>query len=138
MRSRLIGAAAAAALTSSLAVTTATPAHAAGWGTISSASVNRYLSYTEHNNLGRPFNTSSNVSYRFCVVGRGTGQVNLQPTAFSTTYTFNSSTNVTRCSKAHSGRANRFQPDAVIWSRSTKVYITKVYVQRWYSGPVAV
>ncbi|MFW5470625.1 hypothetical protein ACOCJ4_11310 [Knoellia sp. CPCC 206435] len=137
MRTRLLGAAAAAALTAGISVSAAAPAQAAGWGTISSASVGKYLSKSSWTYLGRSFSTASNVSYRYCVVGRGSGSANLQPQAFGTIASFSHwGYDVTRCTKAHAGAANTFQPGAALSSGT--VFITKVYVQRYYTGPVPV
>ncbi|KGN40935.1 hypothetical protein [Knoellia aerolata] len=137
MRTRLIAAAAAAAISAGIAVTSAAPAHAAGWGTISSSAVGTYLSKSSWTYLGRSFSTASNVSYRYCVVGRGSGSANLQPTAFGTTVSFSHyGYDVTRCTKSFSGAANTFQPVALLGSGT--VLITKVYVQRYYTGPIPV
>lgn len=140
MRTRFIGTAAAAAITAGFAVTTAAPAHASGWGTISTSTVNKSLTTTSWTVLGRSFKPAQRVAYKYCVVGRGVGKANLQPTAFGTTVTFsNSSTLVTRCTKSWTtpaGYGSTMQPGAVKVSGS--VYISKVYVQRYYSGPVPV
>lgn len=140
MRNRLIGTAAAVAFTAGLAVTTAAPASAAGWGTISSSSVGKYLSYSSWTTLGRSFKPTPGVIYRYCVVGKGTTKANLQPTAFGTTASFTSSTSyVTRCTKswrAPSGYGSYMTPSAAKLTSSGSVYISKVYVQRYYSGPV--
>ena len=137
MRTRLLGAAAAAALSAGVAVTSAAPAHAAGWGKISSANVGTYLSKSSWTFMGRPFSTARNVSYRYCVVGRGSGSANLQPTAFQTSASFaHYGYDVTRCTKSFSGAANTFQPGAALSSGT--VFITRVYVQRYYTGPIPV
>lgn len=140
MRTRIVGAAAAAAISAGIAVTSAAPAHAAGWGTISSSTVGKYLSGSATTNLGRSFVPAQRVAQRYCVVGRGVGSASLQPVAYSTTVTFsNSSTLVTRCTKswtAPSGYMSTMQP--VAFKLSGTVYISKVYVQRYYSGPIPV
>lgn len=115
---------------------TSTPAQASGWGTIKSATVAKSLSRSSWTSFNVPFSSASNVAYRYCVVGRGTGSANLQPTAFGTTVTFSSSTNVTRCTKSYSGGANNFAPTGALLSGS--VYIQSAYVQRYYTGPIPV
>lgn len=140
MRTRLLGAAAAAALTAGLGVASAAPANAAGWGTISSSTVGKYLSTSSTTNLGRSFVPAQRVAHRICVVGKGVGSASIQPVAYATTVTFsNSSTLVTRCTKSWttpSGYGSTMQP--VGFKLSGTVYISSVFVQRYYSGPIPV
>lgn len=137
MRTRILGAAAAAAVTAGIAVTSAAPAHAAGWGTIQSAYVGKYASKTAFTMMGRQFTTLKNVSYRYCVVGKGSGSVSLQPVAFSTNASFASwGYTTTRCTKSTSGAANTFQAGMLLSSGT--VFIERMYVQRYYTGPVPV
>lgn len=136
MRTRILAAAAAVALSSGLSVATSAPAHAAGWSTISSSSVGKSLSYSSWTKLGGSFKPASGATYRYCVVGKGTTKANLQPTAFGTTATFYSSSSyVTRCTKswrAPSGYGSYMQPTAAKLTSSGSVYISRVYVQRYY------
>lgn len=138
MRNRLIAAAATVAFTAGVAVTTAAPAQASGWGTIKSASVGKYLSYSSWTYMGSSFKPTPGVTYRYCVVGRGNTKANLQPSAFGTAASFTStSTYVTRCTKswkAPSGYGSYMSPAASKLTSSGYVYISKVYVQRYYSG----
>lgn len=137
MRTRLLGAAAAAALTAGVGVAAAAPAQAAGWSTISSAYVGKYASKTSWTFMGRSWNTLSGVSYRYCVVGKGSGSVNLQPQAFGTTASFSSwGYTATRCTKSYAGSPNNFQAGMLLVSGS--VFVEKMYVQRYYTGPVPV
>lgn len=141
MRTRLLGAAAAAALTAGLGVASAAPAHAAGWGTVKTASVGRYLSYSAWTNF-TSFKPTPGVTYRYCVEGRGTTSANLQPTAFGTVVSFSSSTTtVTRCTKAWrtpSGYGSTMWLAGAKNTSTGSVYISRVYVQRYYSGAVPV
>lgn len=136
MRTRILGAAAAVAFTAGLAVTTAAPAQAAGWSTISSSTVGKSLSYSSWTTLGSSFKPKPGGTYRYCVVGKGTTKANLQPSAFGTTATFYSSSSlVTRCTKswrAPSGYGSYMKPTAAKLTSSGSVYISRVYVQRYY------
>ena len=137
MRTRLVSAAAAAAVTAGIAVTSAAPAQAAGGGTIQSTYVGKYASKTSWTFMGRQFSTARNVAYRYCVVGKGSGSVNLQPVAFGTNASFSSwGYTTTRCTKTTSGAANTFQAGMLLNSGS--VFIERMYVQRYYTGPVPV
>ena len=141
MRTRLLGGAAAAALTAGLGIASAAPAHASGWGTIKTASVGRYLSYTAWTDFTY-FKPTPGATYRYCVVGRGNTSANLQPTAFGTqAYFTNSTTLVTKCTKASKTPSNYSSTMWLAGAKNTKtgsVYISKVYVQRYFSGPVPV
>lgn len=140
MRTRLFGALAAASLTAGLGVASAAPAHAAGWLTIKSSTVGKSLSTSSFTDLGLGFRPQPGLTYRYCVVGRGIGKANLQPTAFATTATFsNSSTLVTRCTKswrAPSGYGSWMGPAANELSGS--VYISRAYLQRYTTSSVPV
>ena len=139
MRSRLLGATAAAALTAGLGIASAAPAHASGWGSIKTASVGKYLSYSSWTSF-TSFKPTPGVTYRYCVVGRGNTSANLQPTAFGTLVSFTSSTTlVTKCTKAWktpSGYGSTMYLAGLKNTSSGSVYISKGYVQRYYSGPV--
>ncbi|GGB78126.1 hypothetical protein [Knoellia flava] len=140
MRTRLLGAAAAAALTAGVGIASAAPAQAAGFYTIKSATVGKYLSTSSFTHFGLDFKPQPGVTYRYCVVGRGTGTANLQPTAFATTATFsNSSLLVTRCTKSWRTPSNYgswMGPAANKLSGS--VYISRAYVQRYTTSSVPV
>lgn len=114
-----------------------TAAYAAGWGTISTRSVGKALSATAWTNLHPGFSTAANVAYRYCVTIKGNGTANLQPQAFGTSVTVNSSSYVTRCTKGYSGPANHFTPTA---SRigSGSVTIGSISIQRYYTGSIPV
>ena len=141
MRTRILGAAAAAAITAGIAVTSAAPAHAAGWGTTTTASLGKYLSYSAWTNY-TSFKPTPGATYRYCVVGRGTTTANLQPTAFGTIASFtNGSTLVTRCTKSWKTPSNYGSTMWLAGAKNTSggsVYISKVYVQRYYTGWVPV
>jgi hypothetical protein len=140
MRTRLLGAAAAAALTAGVGVASAAPAQAAGFYTIKSASVGKYLSYTAWTDF-TSFKPTPGVTYRYCVVGSGSTTANLQPQAYGTLVGFNSSSLVTRCTKSWKTPSNY---GSTMWlagakyTKSGSVYISKVYVQRYTTGPVPV
>jgi hypothetical protein len=113
------------------------PASASGWGTLRTQTVDRALSSTSWTNLGSSFSTSANIRYRYCVRIKGTGTANLQPQAFGTSVTVNSTSYVTRCTISHSGSANTFQAAASrIGSGSLRIY--SISWQRWYDGNVPV
>lgn len=113
------------------------PANAAGWGSLRTTKVDKALSSTSWTSLGSSFSTSANIRYRYCVRIKGRGTANLQPQAFGTTVTVNSSSYVTRCTISHSGSANTFRAMASrIGSGSVRIY--SITWQRWYSGSVPV
>lgn len=141
MRTRLLGAVAATALTAGVGIASAAPAQAAGYYTIKTATVGKSLSYSSWTDF-TSFKPLAGVTYRYCVVGRGTTSANLQPQAFGTVVSFsNSTTLVTRCTKGWRTPSNY---GSTMWlagmknTSSGSVYISKVYVQRYTSGPVPV
>lgn len=142
MRTRLFGVAAAVAMAAGIAGTTAAPANASGWSTVSTSTVGKSLSYSSWTTLGRSFKPVPGATYRYCVVGKGTTKANLQPTAFGTVASFtNSSKYVTRCTKSWrtpTGYGSTMYPTASKLTKTGSVYISKVYVQRYYSGPIPV
>ena len=72
MRTRLFGVAAAVAMAAGIAGTTAAPANASGWSTVSTSTVGKSLSYSSWTSLGRSFKPVPGATYRYCVVGKGT------------------------------------------------------------------
>lgn len=135
----------AAIITSTAAVSTmavlgfAAPAQAAGWGTLSTHAVNKSLSYTSMTAMGPKFKLAKGVRYRYCIVVKGTGQVNLQPQGFATVVT-PSSTYSTRCTKAlvGDGNASLFQAHANLVKRGTTATVRSMSIQRYYTGAVPV
>lgn len=122
---------------SALVAMTTTSSQAAGWGTLSNTKVDKALSSRAWTKLRSSFGTKSNVKYRYCVTVKGNGRANLQPSAFGTEISVNSSSYVTRCTKSYRGPANRFTPTAAkIGSGSVRV--GRIKVQRWYTGNVPV
>ncbi|GAA1517570.1 hypothetical protein BJ978_000548 [Agromyces terreus] len=129
--------AAAALLGAAALALSPTAAFAAGWGTLSTAKVNSSVTATAWTQLGSGFKTATGVTYRYCVTVKGKGKLNLQPTAFGTVVTVDSSSYVTRCTKSFKGAANTFKPMALRIG-SGNVTIGTVTVQRYYTGSVPV
>ncbi len=120
-----------------MAISTAAPAQAAGWGNLWTRSVNQTVTYTKWTYMGPKFTMAKNVRYRYCVRIKGNGSVNLQPTAFGTVVS-TSSSYATRCTKSYvgTGSATQFQAAALMTKSGKSAYVSSITLQRYYSGPV--